>query len=90
MNVGVVYANRFKHVWLRFDVPDQSSVRDVILKSGLLSQFPEIDLDQQAVGVFGKLVQLDTPVSEGDRVELYRPIMVDPETAYRRDREEAA
>jgi len=87
MNVGVAYASRFKHVWLRFDVPPDSSVRDVILKSGLLTQFPDIDLERQAVGIFGKIVTLDAPVSEGDRVEIYRPITADPETVYRRDME---
>jgi putative ubiquitin-RnfH superfamily antitoxin RatB of RatAB toxin-antitoxin module len=85
MNVGVAYATRFKQLWLKLEVPDGSTVLEAIDRSGLLAQFPEIDLDSQEVGVFGKIVKLDTRLSDGDRVEIYRPITADPETAERRD-----
>jgi uncharacterized protein len=87
MNVGVAYADKFKKVWLKLDVPEGSTVRDAIVKSGLLGQFPEIDLDKQKIGLFGKLVGLDTVLEEGTRVEIYRPITADPETVERRDRD---
>ena len=48
--------------------------------------FPEIDLDTQKVGIFGKATKLDAVVTEGSRVEVYRPIIADPETVERRDR----
>jgi len=79
MNVGVAYAE--------LDVPEGSTVRDAIEKSGLLTQFPEIDLDKQKIGVFGKVTRLDAVLEEGTRVEIYRPITADPETIERRDRE---
>ncbi len=85
MNVGVAYADRFKQVWLRLDVPEGSTLMDAIERSGLLKQFPEIDLDQQKIGVFGKLTRLDAVLEEGARVEIYRPITADPETVERRD-----
>jgi uncharacterized protein len=85
MNVGVAYANKFKQLWLKLEVPDGSTVREAIERSGLLSQFPEIDLEDQAVGVFGKIVKLTTSLNDGDRVEIYRPITADPETVERRD-----
>jgi len=88
MNVGVAYADRFKKVWLKLEVPDGSTVREVIECSGLLNQFPEIDLDSQKVGVFGKLTKLNAMVKEHDRVEIYRDITADPETVERRDSEE--
>ena len=50
-------------------------------------QFPEIDLDHQKIGVFGKLTRLDAVLEEGTRVEIYRPITADPETVERRDRD---
>lgn len=87
MHIGVAYADKFKQTWLKLDVPEGSTVRDAILRSGLLEQFPEIDLDQNPVGIFGKIVKLDTPLEEGNRVEIYRPITADPETVERRDRE---
>ncbi len=85
MNVGVAYADKFKKVWLKLEVPDGSTVREAIERSGLLAQFPEIDLDSQRVGIFGKLTRLTAKVADGDRVEIYREITADPETVERRD-----
>jgi len=85
MQIGVAYADKFKRTWLTLDVPDGSTVREAIEHSGLLRHYPDIDLAIQRVGIFGKLSKLDAPVSDGDRVEIYRPITVDPETVERRD-----
>ena len=84
MNVGVCYAESDRQVWLRLETPDGSTVEQAIRHSGILSRFPEIDLAQQKVGIFGKLVKLDTAVKEGDRVEIYRAITADPKTVRRR------
>ena len=86
MNIGVAYADKFKRVWLKLDVPENSTVQEVIERSGLLNQFLDIDLTIQRVGVFGKLSKLDAIIAEGDRVEIYRDITADPETVERRDR----
>ncbi|MFB1490447.1 MULTISPECIES: RnfH family protein [unclassified Thiocapsa] len=85
MHVGVAYADKFKQTWLKLDVPDGSTARDAIERSGLLDQFPEIDLTENKIGIFGRLVKLETRLSDGDRVEIYRPITADPETVERRD-----
>ena len=85
MNVGVVYAKSTKQIWLQLDVPDGSTVQQAIELSGLLQQFPEINLSKQKVGIFGKLTKLDSIVEEGQRIEIYRPITADPETVERRD-----
>lgn len=86
MNVGIAYADKFKQTWLKLEVPDGSTIKEAIEFSGLLKQFPDIDLENQAVGIFGKISKLDTKVVDGDRVEIYRPITADPETVERRDR----
>ena len=85
MNVGVAYADKFKQVWLKLEVPDGSTVLEAIQHSGMLRQFPDIDLKRQQVGIFGKLAKLDTVVEEGARVEIYREITADPELVERRD-----
>lgn len=85
MNIGIAYASSKKHVWLKLEVPDGSTVREAITQSGVLKQFPEIDLEQQKVGIFGKVTKLDAVVEEGGRIEIYRPITADPETVERRD-----
>ena len=90
MLVGVAYADKFKPTWLKLDVPEGSTLREAIERSGLLERFPEIDLSVNKVGVFGKLSRLDATLSDGDRVEIYRPITVDPETVERRDRQESS
>jgi putative ubiquitin-RnfH superfamily antitoxin RatB of RatAB toxin-antitoxin module len=88
MNIGVAYADKFKKVWLKLEVPDGSTVRQAIEYSGLLSQFPDIDLGKQKVGIFGKLAKLTAKVTNGDRVEIYRDITADPEAVERRDSDE--
>ena len=85
MNVGVAYADKFKQVWLKLEVPDGSTVHEAIEHSGLLQQFPEIDLSTQKVGIFGKVTKLDAKIEEGARVEIYRTITADPELVERRD-----
>lgn len=85
MNVGVAYADKFRQVWLKLEVPDDSSVEQAIEHSGILKQFPDIDLGQQKVGIYGKLTKLGAKVADGDRIEIYRDITADPETVERRD-----
>lgn len=72
MRVGVAYADRGQQVWLRINVPEGTTAHDAIVLSGLLGMYPDIDLEQQKVGVFGKVVKPDTPLQAGDRVEVYR------------------
>lgn len=85
MNVGICYAESDRQLWLRLEVPEACSVEQAIRQSGILARFPEIDLSSQKVGIFGKLVKLDTLLNEGDRVEIYRPIIADPKTVRRRE-----
>ncbi len=85
LSVSVSYATAAKQVWLKLEVPAGTTLEEVIAQSGLLKQFPEIDLTQQKVGIFGKICALTTPLSAGDRVEVYRPITADPELVERRD-----
>ena len=85
MNIGVAYADKFKQLWLKLEVSDDSTVMEAIEYSGILKQFPEIDLNKQKVGIFGKVVKLDSKIEEGGRIEIYREITADPELVERRD-----
>jgi putative ubiquitin-RnfH superfamily antitoxin RatB of RatAB toxin-antitoxin module len=84
MNIGVCYAEAERQLWLRLEVPDDSTIGQAIELSGVLKQFPLIDLTTQKVGVFGKLAKLEAPIREGDRIEIYRKITVDPQQVQRR------
>ena len=85
MNVGIAFAKQTAQVWIRIEVPDGSTVREVIERSGLLKQFPEIDLEVNKVGIFGAISRLEARVKEGDRVEIYRPIHPEAELLERKD-----
>ncbi|SDG57801.1 RnfH family protein [Propionivibrio dicarboxylicus] len=85
MQIGVAYSEHAQQVWMTIDVPEATTVREAIDRSGILQQFPTIDLDAQKVGIFGKVVKPDTALRPGDRIEIYRPIVCDPQTVPRRD-----
>ncbi|TRW93234.1 RnfH family protein [Candidatus Methylobacter oryzae] len=86
MNVGVCYAQVDRQLWMRLEVPDNSTIEETIKLSGVLKLYPEIDLSSQKVGIFGKIAPLDTAVKDGDRVEIYRQITADPQMVKRRRR----
>ena len=56
---------------------DEKTVHDAIVHSGVLDRF-DIDLERQPVGLFGQKVPLNHPLEPFDRVEIYRPLKVDP------------
>lgn len=87
MRISVTYAEPRHQKWVEVEVPDGITAEDALRLSGLLEQFPEIDLNENKLGVFGKVVKPAQPLKEGDRLEVYRPITADPETVERRDEE---
>lgn len=86
MQVSLVYINEHKQLWQELELDESATVQDAIEHSRVMKHFPEIDTEQLKVGIYGKLSKLDTPLTEGDRVEIYRPIIADPMTVRRRDR----
>lgn len=76
--VEVVFARPDRQPVLLVEVPAGSTVEQAIHASGVLTRFPEIDLERNRVGVFGKLTRLDRVVAAGDRIEIYRPLIGDP------------
>lgn len=76
--VEVVYALSDRQVVLALEVVADATIADVITQSGILEKFPEIDLGNNKVGVFGKLGKLTDTLHAGDRVEIYRPLIADP------------
>jgi len=87
MKVSVVYAEGTQK-WVHIDVPEETTAAQAIELSGLLKQFPEIDMEENRFGIFGRVVKAEQALKEGDRVEIYRPITADPETVERRDEED--
>ncbi|MDV6249985.1 RnfH family protein [Vibrio sp. EA2] len=79
MKVSVVYALPDEQVWLSVDVDKSATVLSAIQTSNILDMFPGIDLDKQKVGIFGKATPLDSELKEGDRVEIYRSLIWQPD-----------
>jgi len=90
MKVEVAYAAKEQQQVLALEVEEGSSIGAVIKLSGMLELFPEIHLEHQKVGVFSKLVSLDAIVQAGDRIEIYRPLTIDPKDARRAKAEKVA
>lgn len=81
IEVEVVYLSKDKEYLLKVIVLPNSTVEDAIVASGILITCPEIDLKKNKVGVFSKLVTLEKRLQPGDRVEIYRPLLIDPKQA---------
>lgn len=81
IEVEVAYARPDEQVILALQVPAGSTIEAAIRRAGVLDRFPEIDLTANKVGVFGKVGRLDQELFDGDRVEIYRPLIADPKEA---------
>ena len=83
LKVEVVYALPQRQVLLTVEVEPGTTVHDAIHQSGIAVRFPNLDVDMSALGVFGKRVKPDTLVKDGDRIEIYRPLIADPKALRR-------
>lgn len=82
MRLSVVYCT--PAAWVReIELAEGSTLRVAIERSGILDAYPDLKLDELAIGVFSRPRQLDEVVHDGDRVEIYRPLLVDPKEARR-------
>ena len=83
MDIEVAYATPEKQRLIALAVPSGCTLRDAILRSGLLEEFPEIRLEACKMGVYGRLRKPDDTLEPGDRVEIYRPLIADPKQSRR-------
>ncbi|MBV6826292.1 RnfH family protein [Pseudomonas sp. PD9R] len=85
IKVEVVYAAVDRQMLLSVTVPAGTTVRAALLKSAVGREFPELDLAECPVGIFGKVItdSNSRPVQSGDRIEIYRPLLADPKEVRR-------
>jgi putative ubiquitin-RnfH superfamily antitoxin RatB of RatAB toxin-antitoxin module len=86
--VEVTYATPQKQLVIPVNVDDGITVKDAIELSGIKKEFPEINLETDPVGIFGKHTTLDHILREKDRVEIYRPLIADPKEIRRQRAEQ--
>lgn len=78
LKVQVVYAypDRYFLKELTLDAP--TSLQNIILQSGVLEKYTEIDLREYKIGIFSRPAKLTDLAEDGDRIEIYRPLIADP------------
>lgn len=87
LSVEVIFATPESQELYRIQVEDGATIQTCIEQSDVLIQYPEIDLARMKVGIFSQVKPLNYEVREGDRIEIYRPLIADPK-AVRRKRAE--
>ncbi|QJD28546.1 RnfH family protein [Methylococcus geothermalis] len=83
IQIEVAYARPDIQVIVPLNVAEGARAAEAIEASGLLDKFPEIDLATNKIGIFGKACSADQPLKQGDRVEIYRPLVADPKESRR-------
>ena len=78
MHVEVIYALPDEQIVIDIELAAQATVGDAIIKSKIMEKYPEIDLDINKTGIFGKLANRQDVLHPGDRVEIYRALIGDP------------
>ncbi|WCM18189.1 RnfH family protein [Paraburkholderia bryophila] len=84
LSIEVCYALPDQQALIAVDLPEGATLQQALDASGILQRFPRIDLSTQKVGVFGKIKALDAVLADHDRVEIYRPLLVDPKLSRQR------
>ena len=81
MNVSVAYATPAVQKRYYLELTESLTVQKVIEKSGVIHDFPEINLSSGKVGIYGEIVSLQDRIGHNDRIEIYRPLLIDPKKA---------
>jgi hypothetical protein len=88
--VEIAYALRERQALVAVEVAEGATIEEAIRRSGILEAFPEIDLKQAKVGIFGRPATLGERMRDGDRAEIYRPLIAEPKDARRERAQRAA
>lgn len=84
MNIHLVYASAPRTVQeAHLDLPEGSTVQDALRQAGWLERFPEMESDALGVGIWNLRADRSSVLREGDRLEVYRHLRVDPKVARR-------
>jgi putative ubiquitin-RnfH superfamily antitoxin RatB of RatAB toxin-antitoxin module len=81
LDIRLVYAPPGRVREFALTLPAGSRVGDAIVASGVLREFPELSIDTLDLGVFNRPCTPEQLLHEGDRVEIYRPLQIDPKAA---------
>jgi len=88
INVEVAYALPEKQLIRAVNVDKGTTLGAAIVQSGIMQDFPELELEDAKVGIFGKMAAMTTVLEDADRVEIYRPLIADPKEVRRKRAEQ--
>lgn len=83
LKIEVAYASSEEQALLVLEAAEGATAGEAIEQSGIRKRYPHMDMSRCKVGIFGRLVSLDTVLRDGDRVEIYRPLIAEPGDARR-------
>ena len=83
LTITVAYADPESQLEIACELPPGATVQEAIERSGILVEYPSIDLNVLSVGIYSKKVSLQDRINNNDRVEIYRLLQVDPKEARR-------
>jgi len=89
MNIEVAYATPERQRIIPIRIAEGATVEECITKSHISDYFTDINLAEQKVGIWSKASKLDATPRDGDRIEIYRPLIADPKEIRRRRAEQA-
>ncbi|EJD6408578.1 RnfH family protein [Providencia sp. CRE-3FA-0001] len=89
LSIEVTYALPEKQFLLSVKVADGTTIEDAIIASGILALRDDIDLKKNKVGIYSRPAKLTDKVQDGDRIEIYRPLIADPKELRRKRAEKS-
>lgn len=89
ISIEVAYALPDKQALLEVVIEQGTTVEQAVLASGIIKRFPQIDLSKDKVGIWNRTCKLSDCPKNGDRIEVYRPLIADPKEVRRRRAEKA-
>jgi len=78
LDVEVAYASPERQLIVALEVPPGTNAMETIERSGIRDEFPDLVIDEKALGIFSRKVGPDYTMQAGDRLEIYRPLIADP------------
>lgn len=83
LNIEIIYALPNKLTRLALNVPEGTTLGEALVQSNLFKEHPELSLDTITTGIYGEITTLNQKLNDKDRIEIYRPLKMDPKTRRR-------
>lgn len=83
IRISVVYALAERQCIVELRVPPGTTVAEAVARSGMAGRFPQIAAQSLQCAIYGRVAALSNPLAEGDRVEILRPLLIDPKLSRR-------